>query len=429
MPQSVDVVVLSRDLGPLDPRVERGIASQQNVAVRLHRVLGTPRAQDGCRWASIVNARNRGKRLGTSPWLMFLDDDIVISPSTVSTLLEELKQQPIFGAMAADALGDTATANQSDHVGVGVTLFRRSALDRIEFRWEPQKCECLCACEDLRHQMIGIGYANGLTAEHIEIGSGTWHQARDRARESSPAPDPAILCVVGRHNVSRFSFQFVPSLRAAGNEEQVVVLAYGLPPSQQRSLRHLANVQVWPYRRNGPEAAMLKEESLVGDALTRLDPRTPLATWSAGKTIFQHRLTPLWERLEAAPGSVLVTDIAQVAGQEMTHEIFFASTAGTMQSVLDSGTSTWLAKAITDDLRENPHRFKQIPQAWNYPLLATAPGCFEATGRFDNGESAFVLHADPVALATQPGYEHLVASLGTARAQKNTPLQPKPQLT
>ena len=47
------------------------------------------------------------------------------------------------------------------HVGMAAILFRRERLADLTFRWEPDKCECLCCCHDLRRQGHGIGYLAG----------------------------------------------------------------------------------------------------------------------------------------------------------------------------------------------------------------------------------------------------------------------------
>ena len=74
----VDLVVLTRHDGPLDPEVERGYCNQRAVRLIVHRVAGSTCPDDRSRMDAIVRARNEGKLLGASPWLMFLDDDVVL---------------------------------------------------------------------------------------------------------------------------------------------------------------------------------------------------------------------------------------------------------------------------------------------------------------------------------------------------------------
>ncbi len=129
---TIDLVVLSRDAGSLDLDVERGIRSQRAVRVVVHRVQGVAAAADRSRCETIERARNEGKTLGHTPWLMFLDDDVVLEPECVATLLEELVRRPAYGALAADYLGERRTDRVTRHVAMGATLFRRAALGSVE---------------------------------------------------------------------------------------------------------------------------------------------------------------------------------------------------------------------------------------------------------------------------------------------------------
>ena len=95
----VDLIVLSRDSRPLPRAVQRGLDGQQGVRVHIHPVMGTPRPTDTCRWDAIVRARNRGKRLGHAPWLMFVDDDVALDAHCVAQLVRHLCRQPAYGAL------------------------------------------------------------------------------------------------------------------------------------------------------------------------------------------------------------------------------------------------------------------------------------------------------------------------------------------
>ena len=161
----VDLLFLSRDLSPPREDVRRGIEAQDGVRLRVHRVVGTPRADDPNRWATIVRARNQGKAMGTAPWVMCLDDDVVLGPGCIARLVDALRNRPGFAAMGADSAGEMAGGWQNwdypRHVGMAATLFRRDRLAALTFRWEPGRCECLCCCHDLRRGGLGIGYLAG----------------------------------------------------------------------------------------------------------------------------------------------------------------------------------------------------------------------------------------------------------------------------
>ena len=94
MPTHVDIVQLIRNghRGPADVRA--AIESQGSVFVHLYHVIGALRADDAHRWQTIARARNEGRKVGTSPWAMFVDDDVVLGPDCVSILLEALQMSP-----------------------------------------------------------------------------------------------------------------------------------------------------------------------------------------------------------------------------------------------------------------------------------------------------------------------------------------------
>ena len=125
---NVDLVILTRHLGPLHPEVERGFRNQGAVHLVVHRVAGSSRSDDRCRWDAIARARNEGKLRGTAPWLMFLDDDVVLAPQCISTLVDELGRRPAFAALAADYLGERRIGEIARHVSMGAdTLPTRGA--------------------------------------------------------------------------------------------------------------------------------------------------------------------------------------------------------------------------------------------------------------------------------------------------------------
>ena len=146
---------------------------------------GTPRPEDPNRYETIARARNRAKTLGTSPWVMFLDDDVVLGPGCVARLVEELARKNGFAALGADSAGEMAGEWQNwdypRHVGMAATLFRRERLERLTFRWEPGKCECRCCCDDLREAGFGIGYLATRKA---------WHRPAHRQGERAVSPSP-----------------------------------------------------------------------------------------------------------------------------------------------------------------------------------------------------------------------------------------------
>lgn len=134
----------------------------------VHRVIGSPRLVDRSRCDIIARARNEGKRCGTFPWLMFLDDDVVLAPGCIAALADELEQRPSYAALGVDYLGERRFGRMARHVSLGATLFRRAALDQIEFAWRGEGCECQCCCDDLRRLKWRIDYSARVEARHLK---------------------------------------------------------------------------------------------------------------------------------------------------------------------------------------------------------------------------------------------------------------------
>jgi hypothetical protein len=193
-------VILSRHVGPLDPEVERGIRTQREIRLVVHRVAGPADVEDRSRWAAIARARNEGKLLGSSPWLMFLDDDVVLGQGCIASLLGELGRRPAFAALAADYLGERYAGRIAHHVSMGATLFRRAALRPIYFRWDDTRCECQCCCDDLRRQLWGIDYSHTAIARHLPKSNPEEHTTASR----DVCDDSAITCMCVTHNRVHF---------------------------------------------------------------------------------------------------------------------------------------------------------------------------------------------------------------------------------
>jgi hypothetical protein len=141
----VDVVILSRDAGPLFPQVQSGLAAQPGVRLWIHRLTQPPDPGQTNRWAAIAAKRNLGKRLGTSQWLMFLDDDVELEQSAIARLVTALRAAPQYAALAAD-YRDHHENLPARHVAMGATLLRRSPASRAGNPLCPRRaCEALAA--------------------------------------------------------------------------------------------------------------------------------------------------------------------------------------------------------------------------------------------------------------------------------------------
>ncbi|MBM3242491.1 glycosyltransferase family 2 protein [Candidatus Poribacteria bacterium] len=143
------------------------LENQGDVELKHHIVDGTPMPGERERDA-IVRARNQAKQLGTAHYAMFWDDDVVLPPLGIEKLVYTLIFNPRYVAIGIDYQNFIQTSPWTIHVAMGAVLFIRPILARIRFRHEPDKCECLCCCEDIRRMGYCIGYIPGLRAEHLK---------------------------------------------------------------------------------------------------------------------------------------------------------------------------------------------------------------------------------------------------------------------
>jgi glycosyltransferase involved in cell wall biosynthesis len=301
MPPEIDLVVLSRDDAPLHPEVELGIAAQSGVRITLHRVFGHPRAEDANRWETIARARNEGKQRGTSPWVCFLDDDVALPPGCIEKLWRAMQERSWLGAVAADYRDERHPHESALHVAMGATLFRREALRHVTFRWKPGRCECLCCCEDLRRNGYGIDYEPSCRARHLKIEQ----ESAIAPPSDSATPEGYVLAAFDRFHFDKFRQQFLASLRASGNAEPVLAVAYGLAPSDQRRLARLPGVHATFFPRSEVGVPIRRLHDFQA-CLETLPPRAVAAYWDAGDVVFQGRLSELWQEAATHPDQLLV---------------------------------------------------------------------------------------------------------------------------
>jgi len=420
-PPSIDVVILSRDASPLDARVERGLAAQPGVRLHIHRLAQPPDPAHANRWETIAAKRNLGKSLGSSPWLMFVDDDVELAPGTIERLLAALRAAPQYAALAAD-YRDQYDGVTATHVAMGATLFRRSALALIRFRWEPGRCECQCCCDDLRRHALGIGYAPGVRALHHQRRMAQASDVRcskGDIRRASPQRTPSegassstqsfassgcVLAAFNRRHLGKFLRQFLASLRRAGNREKVLAVGYGLFPSEQSRVNGLPQVSL----RALPEAVTMPPIRRLFDfqaLLSGVTADTPVAYWDAADVIFQGSLAGLWQIVRQNPDRLLAVrepsghprnaavakwsrSIRDPGWRQRTFELlkvrpflnsgFAAGTAGTMLAYLReahrlrhsaelSGSTDWGDQmALNLYCHLDPDRWLEIDEGWNF---------------------------------------------------------------
>jgi hypothetical protein len=419
----VDLILLSRDLSPPRRDVWAGVQSQGEVVKCVHRVVGRRLPTDPNRYETIARARNDGKSRGTAPWVMYIDDDVVLGRDCVALLVDGLSRKPGFAALAADSAGEMSREwghwDYPAHVGMAATLFRREALADLTFRWEPGKCECRCCCDDLRRAGFGIGYHPPARAWHRPVASradrASVPDPDDEKGPSAPPRSPTggrILTAFDRNHFDRFRRQFLPSLRASGNREPLFTVAYGIYPSERARLR-AAGIEVKAMPANGAAAALRRLRDFQ-DVIADWPQDTPVAFWDAGDVLFQGSLAPLWDLVRAHPDQLLVvrepvaigtspvigpwTDYirdpavrghtrALLATNPFINAGFAAGTVRAVQAYLRAGDRLlntilkgvlhWGDQvAMGHYLHNSPSIWREIPDGWNYCMIFRNPSTY-----------------------------------------------------
>jgi hypothetical protein len=451
---NIDLLFLSRDLSPPRQDVWEAIRAQDGVNLRVIRITGPARPGDRSRFEAIARARNAGKRLGTTPLVMLLDDDVVLGPRCVARLAEVLSSRPEFAALAADAGAEMDGGwehwDYPRHVRLTAVLFRREHLEALTFRWEPTKCDCQCCCDDLRRAGYAIGYLRGAEAWHRPArtaapalgAEGSPHRARrlqePRASETTRSLAGSdlpgrILAAFDRRHLRLFIRRFLRTLRGEGNFETVTAVTTGLFPSERRRLAQMPGVEVIVAPNDGPPARQRLRD--FQQAVASWPPETPVAYWDAGDVVFQDRIAPLWDLVRAHPDHLLVvTEVIPFRESttcqwwvETIHDLgararamelfrdhqtinsgFAAGTARTMLRYLEAAHTLLNSPALdgTGDYgdqtamnlycRSNPNTWVEIPDGWNYCLVGRGlkecrVGPDGRTVRLD-GEPLYVAH-------------------------------------
>jgi hypothetical protein len=334
---------------------------------------------------------------------------------------------------------------------MGATLFRRSALDRIQFRWETKKCECQCCCDDLRRLGYGIAYDRTARAVHLPRDERQPHSPASSAERESAGnkqPEARVLAAFDDRHCDLFRDQFLKSLRRAGNDEWVIAVCYGLSPHQRRTLQRMRRVRVvgFPAGTTSPAIRRLYDFQAV---MASLDPSSPVAYWDAGDVWFQAEVRPLWSMIAAHPDRLLAAreplgypgnaavaqwtlSILHAPSRDRAFQLlsrrpflnggFAAGTAGTMLRYLRyahrlrhssalQGTRDWGDQlSLNLYCHANPQSWQEVGEEWNYCLCHRPAGEVyrRDDGRFVSPKGKFigVVHGNAHTLSRVPRQRH-----------------------
>lgn len=434
----IDLAILTRTADDLHPQVAAAIQAQQHVQLRIHRIVGTPRSSDRSRIETIVRARNEAVRRAQGEWLMCLDDDVVLGHDCISRLHHALTCRPQFGAFAADYLGDCGHRRPSRHIAMGATMFRTAFLAENPFRCETRKCECLCRCLDMRDAGQRIEYLKHAEAFHLpkeSPRSATVAPGRRGGQAGHSTANAKVLTAFDRRDIKVFRNVFLKSLRASGNQQEVIVVGYGLRPSETRILSGLHNVSVIRKPFDGV-AAPIRRLYDFGQISAALPAETPVAYWDAADVIFQGRLDPLWDLTQRHADRLLavgelvgypenaaavawcssISDpdkrrraLELISSNPFLNSGFGAGTAETMKRYFATahrirhssdmrGSSDWGDQvAMNLFCHHKPERWQRVSETWNFCTFGRPRGAVQMSGRgvvTSGGQTPICVHGN-----------------------------------
>lgn len=170
----IDILTVLAPGECLCPAALEALNHQGNVRLEYFQAEGK-RLPGENRVGAITRARNEARRQGSAHYAFFLDRDVVLPPLALEKLAFGLALRPHHAALAAN-YQDEPPYSPAPHVAMGAVLWVRPLLEKLHFRWEPRRCECLCACLDLRKQGYEIDYLPGLRADHAKLTPAQIHQ-------------------------------------------------------------------------------------------------------------------------------------------------------------------------------------------------------------------------------------------------------------
>jgi len=160
----VDVLTVLAPGECMRPEALAALSDQGAVHLRHHQEWEPRRAGEN-RYQAIARARNQIKQWGQSPYLLFLDRDVVLPQGGIERLVLWLLFNPGYAGIGFNYQDPAPTP--APHVALGATLFVRGILERFSFRAAAGQCECACLCTDLRAAGYQIDYFPGYRATHV----------------------------------------------------------------------------------------------------------------------------------------------------------------------------------------------------------------------------------------------------------------------
>ena len=116
-----------------------------------------------------AGARNRVKQHASSPYVLMMDNDIILEPHSIERMVAFLEANNNFAAIGISKHSVPEGSNEvfiQPHIDCAPVLWRLEDLKKVAFEYRNQ-CECMAVCEDIRNMGKEIGFLTGIRANHI----------------------------------------------------------------------------------------------------------------------------------------------------------------------------------------------------------------------------------------------------------------------
>jgi glycosyltransferase involved in cell wall biosynthesis len=121
----------------------KGKQSQDKTTLDLKYFIGTHK-NDEHPYQNALRTRHLIASIASTPYIFFLDSDVILPPNAILTLLEDFKKEDNCAFMGIRYEPDT----HSDHVMFGATMWKREDFLKSPQQFDVSKgCDCKHACD------------------------------------------------------------------------------------------------------------------------------------------------------------------------------------------------------------------------------------------------------------------------------------------
>lgn len=97
----------------------------------------------------------------TTPYLMFVDSDVLVPPYCIIPMLDHLDKFPKIGMLAL------VCDVEAGHVQLGASVLRTELVKDLKWRRQDEECQCICAAKHLLVRGFSVENYTKTSARHL----------------------------------------------------------------------------------------------------------------------------------------------------------------------------------------------------------------------------------------------------------------------